>query len=252
MAGATAPSGRVASAPMERAREIGEARDGIDFRASGNQGWLFERRRVMGTRTFWMGAACWAAVLVMGGAACSRSDLARPGGEEAPAPTIQAGPATTEAVEVRPDETSPPKSVPDSTVTPANEGAASGLVVERAAPVGEIQTEPGPGEVKLWISNQSFDDDPIHITVWIDGVLAVDEPFEALDQHNWIAFDLLGLEPGEHILEAKSGTGVSLSAELTVVADAPRWAVLDYWFYPGEGPGRHFTFDQSDRPIGFA
>ncbi len=134
-------------------------------------------------------------------------------------------------------------------------GATPVFEVERGPAVGEPQAEPGPGEVKLWISNQSFTDDPIDITVLIDGQVAIDEQFEVKGQHNWISFFVRGLTPGEHSLTARSGTGVEQQETFDVSEDEPRWMVLDYWFYPeDDGPegGRSFTFDQFDHPVGFA
>jgi hypothetical protein len=128
----------------------------------------------------------------------------------------------------------------------------AGVTVERGRPLGELQTEPGPAEVKLWVSNQSFADDPIHLTVAIGDLTVVDERFEVLGQHNWIAFDIKGLQPGVHTITAESDTGTNLTAEFTILADEPRWLLIDYWHYPEDPEGRHITFAEFDEPIGFA
>ncbi len=128
----------------------------------------------------------------------------------------------------------------------------TGVTVERGRPLGELQTDPGPAEVKLWVSNQSFADDPIHLTVSIGDLTVVDERFEVLGQHNWIAFDIRGLQPGVHAITAQSDTGAKLTAEFTVLADEPRWLLIDYWYYPEDLEARHFTFAEFDEPIGFA
>ena len=131
-------------------------------------------------------------------------------------------------------------------------GAPAGVTVTPGTPIGETQTEPGPGEVKLWISNQSFADDPIGLSVALDGVTVVEQDFDVEGQHNWIAFDIEGLEPGVHTIDAKSETGAILTAEFTTKEDEPRWLVLDYWSYPDDPAGRHFTFAEFDEPIAFA
>ncbi len=101
----------------------------------------------------------------------------------------------------------------------------------------------------LYVSNQSFDDDPIGILIEIDDRIVVDEQFFVEGQHNWIEFNI-ALEPGTHMIEAVSSTGASYSSEFEM-ADTTRWAVLDYWFYRDEG-SRHMTFQIQDHPIGFA
>jgi len=131
-------------------------------------------------------------------------------------------------------------------------GASAPVRVEPGRPVGEPQVEPAPGEIRLWVSNQSFTDDPIDITIAVEDVVVVEQSFEVLGQHNWIAFDIAGLEPGRHVIHAESATGATLSEEFTVLADEPRWLLIDYWYYPEDAAGRHFTFAESDEPIGFA
>lgn len=84
----------------------------------------------------------------------------------------------------------------------------------------------------------------------IDGVVVVDEAFAVEGQHNWIAFEL-DVSPGDHILTATSNTGAQLTVEFTTKAGQPRWTVVDYWWYPEDGP-RKFTFDIHDEPIAFA
>ena len=140
---------------------------------------------------------------------------------------------------------------------PPDEGDAqpdgsTALSVEPGTPLGELQTEPAPGEVRLWVSNQSFADDPIHLTVAIGEVIVVDQRFETQGQHNWMAFDIAGLEPGTHTISAESETGASLTADFTVPTEAPRWLLLDYWYDSEEGGSRRFTFGEYDHALAFA
>jgi hypothetical protein len=101
----------------------------------------------------------------------------------------------------------------------------------------------------LYVSNQSFEDPEVRITVAIDDEVVVDQRFAVEGQHNWIRFDL-DVPPGDHTLHATSDTDAELTADFTTTAGQPRWAVVDYWWYPGEGP-REFTSTISDEPIGF-
>jgi len=127
-----------------------------------------------------------------------------------------------------------------------------GITAESAQPLGEPQGDLAAGEVKLWVSNQSFEDDPVSILVTVDGVDVVEETLFVEGQHNWIAFDIHGLEPGEHTLVAASSTGAEHVATFTLPEDEPRWLVLDYWYYPEDVEGRFFSFNESDQAVAFA
>ncbi|MGH8911562.1 MAG: hypothetical protein ACRDVD_03545 [Acidimicrobiia bacterium] len=108
---------------------------------------------------------------------------------------------------------------------------------------------PPPPPFTLYISNQSFVDPTVTITITIDGERVIDQDFDVEGQHNWIEF-IPDAEPGDHILTATSNTGAELTIEFNLPDDEPRWAVIDYWYYPDEGP-RKFTFDISDEPLAF-
>lgn len=156
------------------------------------------------------------------------------------APTSTAATATiTSASDDRPDTTASPRQ------------ASGGLTVERGSPLGQLQHEPAAGEVKLWVSNQSSADDPVGLAISIDGAQVVDEQFDVEGQHNWIAFDIAGLQPGRHEVAATSETGVEHTETFTVLEGAPRWLVLDYWYDRDDPLGRHITFRESDHAVAF-
>jgi len=108
---------------------------------------------------------------------------------------------------------------------------------------------PPPAPFTLYVSNQSFEDATVKITVTIDGEVVIDQDFAVEGQHNWIEFTP-ALEPGDHTMTATSNTGAELTVDLVLPEDEPRWAVLDYWHAPEEGP-RRFTFNISDEPLAF-
>jgi hypothetical protein len=112
----------------------------------------------------------------------------------------------------------------------------------------ENPTQSAP-PLTLYVSNQSFEDATVWITISIDGDVVVDQNFAVKDQHNWITFQP-AVEPGDHTLTASSDTGAELRVEFTTRAGEPRWAVVDYWWYPDDVP-RSFTFDIHDEPIAF-
>jgi hypothetical protein len=128
---------------------------------------------------------------------------------------------------------------------------SAGITVTDGPSLGAPQVEPVPGHVKLWVSNQSFADDPVAIAVAIDGTSVVDDSFEVGGQHNWFSFMIDGLAPGEHTLTATSDTGAVFEETFTLPPDEPLWMVVDYWCCPDDGEGRHFTFNVSDQPILF-
>jgi hypothetical protein len=105
------------------------------------------------------------------------------------------------------------------------------------------------GPFTLYVSNQSFEDPNVQITISIDGVVVVDEHFAVEEQHNWIAFEP-DVPPGDHTLTARSNTGAETTVEFTTESSKPRWAVVEYWWYPEAGP-RAFTFEISDEPMAF-
>ena len=125
----------------------------------------------------------------------------------------------------------------------------AGFTVEPGAPLGTARGELAPGEVKLWVSNQSFTDERVGVTVMIDGTVAIDDWFDVEGQHNWISFDVLGLDVGAHTLAAESTTGAVLETEFVVTDTEPRWLLLDYWNSPDDP--KRFTFDEFDEQILF-
>jgi hypothetical protein len=80
----------------------------------------------------------------------------------------------------------------------------------------------------LIVSNQSFDDEEVRLSVMVDGVTVVDGDFHVEDQHNWISFPL-GLPPGGHEVTADSDSGATLRESFEVPRSKPRYAVIDYW-----------------------
>lgn len=143
--------------------------------------------------------------------------------------------------------------VPDDTAMHTTTVVAQdGPFVERGPALGEAQVDPQPGEVKLWVSNQSFDDDPVVIMIRVDGIPVVSEPLFVEGQHNWQSFLIRGLTVGDHTVTAESDTGVTMSWPFTLPAEEARWLVVDYWYHPDDPEGRRFTFDESDQPVVFS
>lgn len=130
---------------------------------------------------------------------------------------------------------------------------------DNSAPA-EIAVAPdGTSDLTLWVSNQSYTDKKVDITVTLDGAVIIDRNFNVGDQHNHIEHRIQ-LDDGTHILSATTvidGENVELSEEFTIEPNQQRYAGLSYWHYvpTREGdtsfdpPG--FSFDIQDEPIGF-
>ncbi len=104
-------------------------------------------------------------------------------------------------------------------------------------------------DLHLWVSNQSFEDDTVDISVSIDGDEVIDESFAVEGQHNWVLFPL-AVPPGEHRLTAVSGTGVELRRTIMLPKGDRRHAVLNYWYYQNKR-GRYFDLRVMRRPAVF-
>lgn len=118
-----------------------------------------------------------------------------------------------------------------------------------AAAAGTGEPVPGPTNVVLYVSNQSFADDPVGIRVELAGRVVVDDSFRVESQHTWVEY-ALSVPAGTHRVRLTSSTGVEAVHELVVPAEQTRWAVVEYWHYP-DGTPRSFTFRVSDHPVAF-
>lgn len=118
------------------------------------------------------------------------------------------------------------------------------------SPEPTIQLAPREDAVlHLWVSNQSFVDDAVTVTISIDGIQVVDQPFTVGNQHNWLLFPI-NAPRGKHTLSAISDTGAELKQAFTLPARGRRYAVLDYWNYQNRD-GRHFTWHINNSPVAF-
>ena len=113
----------------------------------------------------------------------------------------------------------------------------------------EQPLEPAANQLLLYVSNQSYEDPDIQITVTIDGEVVVDDRFPVGNQHNWVPH-LLDLSPGEHQVRADSSTGATFHGTFQTVPGQPRWAVLDYWNEPAD-EGKRFVLMTYDEPVAF-
>ena len=84
----------------------------------------------------------------------------------------------------------------------------------------------------LVISNQSFKKPDVAITVRIDGKEIVSDVFRVEGQHTFTRFPM-DLAAGDHLLEAETDDGITVSSSFTVPADKPYFGTLFYWYEDG-------------------
>jgi hypothetical protein len=105
----------------------------------------------------------------------------------------------------------------------------------------------GQADLMLFVSNQSFDEEQVRLTVAVDGVPVVDGDFHVEGQHNWVGFPL-SLSPGVHQITAESDTGATLSESFRVPGNKPRYAVIDH---RGDDDSAELSWLFQRQPIGF-
>lgn len=117
------------------------------------------------------------------------------------------------------------------------------------APTGEPRlVDEDEANLHLYVSNQSFDEPRVPVSVSIDGVVLVDEPFDVEGQHNWQAFPI-AVGAGTHEVVVTGPNGATTTQQLVVPQRGDLWAVTNYWTNDRKGS---LDWMVSDRPIGFA
>ena len=104
-------------------------------------------------------------------------------------------------------------------------------------------------DLLLRVSNQSYLDDPVALTVAIDGREVLSQSFDVRNQHHFVQFPL-SLGPGRHQLRASSGTGVLLSEEFTLPETGERrHAGISYYNHADED-GAFIDWSIQSTPMG--
>ena len=131
---------------------------------------------------------------------------------------------------------------------------------DNSAPVEIVADAAGASDLTLWVSNQSYTDKNVDVTVTLDGVVIIDRSFHVGDQHNFIEHRIQ-LVDGTHRLDASTvidDETVDLSEEFSIEPGQQRYAGLNYWHYVPTSPNDPssdppgFSFVIQDEPIGFA
>lgn len=120
---------------------------------------------------------------------------------------------------------------------------------DNAAPVEIVADAAGTSDLTLWVSNQSYTDKNVDVTVALNGVVIIDRSFHVGDQHNFIEHRIQ-LDDGTHRLDASTvvdGENIELSEEFSIEPGQHRYAGLNYWHYVPTSPN-----DTSSNPPGFS
>lgn len=108
--------------------------------------------------------------------------------------------------------------------------------------------DPGENEIQLLVSNQSSVDMTADLTFEMDGVLILSETFETGDFHNFFAYNINGVENGEHTLTIRSDDGHEQLVRFEKTGD-PAWIVIHYW---PEESSTGFIKSFENEPVEFA
>ncbi|WP_377641158.1 hypothetical protein [Oryzobacter terrae] len=103
------------------------------------------------------------------------------------------------------------------------------------------------GSLVVIVSNQSFEDPVVRLTVSVDGEVVVDQELDVCGQHAWASFPLR-VQPGWHDVEARTDGDVSTTGRIELpAAPARRWVVLSHW----TDPDPRVDLEQFSEPPGF-
>lgn len=109
--------------------------------------------------------------------------------------------------------------------------------------------DPASCDLLLMVSNQSHLDDPVVLTVEIDGADVLSQPFEVRSQHHFVRFPLR-LGSGAHQLKVSSDTGVVRQEQFTLPTSGDKqYAAIAYYNYADED-GKLIDWNIRSMPIG--
>ncbi|MGC4839294.1 hypothetical protein ACLQ3D_32795 [Micromonospora vinacea] len=138
---------------------------------------------------------------------------------------------------------------PNAASAPPSTGAASNPPVPSSAAPAVRLVEEHQADLHLWVSNQSFTDDPVVLSISIDGAEIVDQGFAVEGQHNFVLFPVR-VPPGRHVVRVVSGTGVDVQETFTMPGGGRQYAAIGY--VNSDGRDRSVDWFIQSTPIAFA
>lgn len=112
---------------------------------------------------------------------------------------------------------------------------ATTLSTEASSELDRDATSSVEPNVFVDVTNQSFDDPDVHITLTFNGHAFVDQDFPVKGQHHVVGF-ALSLSPGEHQLVASSDTGAEHVVQVPVPDGSPVYVHVGYWASEDQAP----------------
>jgi hypothetical protein len=105
-------------------------------------------------------------------------------------------------------------------------------------------------DLALVLTNQSYDDPTVSLTVKVDGTTLISEQFDVENQHNFVGC-YIAAPPGRHVISVASDSGAELEKPFMLPAVQQRYGLIQYWNNSKKGPGRlDWTF--SSKRFAFA
>ncbi|MDP1821386.1 MAG: DUF6174 domain-containing protein [Acidimicrobiales bacterium] len=105
-----------------------------------------------------------------------------------------------------------------------------------------------PVGFELDVSNQSFGDPDVELTVLVDGQVIVDRSFQVEGQHTYVVYRV-PLQPGTYDLRVSADSGAEHNRVLRLGPDR-RYVYVSYWGVD-EASAEELSVLESDEPFGF-
>lgn len=132
------------------------------------------------------------------------------------------------------------------TVTGSGGLGSSHVEIRDFEPLDPAERGQFPVGLEVVVSNQSFGDPDVALTVTVDGEVVIDGSYPVESQHTAVAY-LLPLEPGEHQVEIRTDSGATHERTVTV-GDQRRYLSISYWGDDATS-GEPLSIHESDEPV---
>lgn len=135
------------------------------------------------------------------------------------------------------------------TVTGSGDLPSFHVEIRDFTPLDPAVLDRPPLGLAVIVSNQSFDDPEVGLTVTVDGELMIERSFAVEGQHTYVSYRL-PLEPGEHRVVARADTGATHERVVSLGTER-RYLAVSYWGGEPSSPDA-FSVEESDEPFGIA
>lgn len=135
------------------------------------------------------------------------------------------------------------------TVTGSGDLPSFHVEIRDFTPLDPAVLDRPPLGLAVIVSNQSFDDPEVGLTVTVDGELMIERSFAVEGQHTYVSYRL-PLEPGEHRVVVRADTGATHERVVSLGAER-RYLAVSYWG-DDSSSSNAFSVEESDEPFGIA